>query len=340
MQTSDLVTPDPELAALYAACPPPPERPAERPTAVVREGFEKIFMPFVHANQRPFLPPESAYIVQRHDVQSEGGTVPVRTYRPAVPSPDQTLPLVLWLHGGGWRVGNIEFDDLLMKIYCVEFGACMVSVGYRLAPEHPFPTGLNDCYAVLKWAVFNASNLGADPAKGLVLWGQSAGGNLAAVLTHRAASDPFFTHERRITGLSLQIPVLLHPNAVPLKYKDRLRSYVENEDAQGISAAQMRNCYDKYSGAPTYPEVSPFLRERLESLPPTYVQVCGKDPNRDEGIVYAERLREAGVPTRIEIYPGAIHGFHLQFPDTALAQKFEKDAREGIRWLLNQRTTK
>ncbi|KAJ7805112.1 Alpha/Beta hydrolase protein [Mycena olivaceomarginata] len=134
------------------------------------------------------------------------------------PTADETsdFPVLVFFHGGGWVVGSIDSRDLDLRILSVDLRLVIVNVGYRLAPEHPFPAGLNDCYAALKWTAENCPKIGGDSdvKKGFVVCGALAGANLAAAVTHRSLKDPFFK-DRRITGNVLQIPVLVHPAAYP-----------------------------------------------------------------------------------------------------------------------------
>ncbi|KAI0916142.1 hypothetical protein AcV5_003163 [Taiwanofungus camphoratus] len=123
----------------------------------------------------------------------------------------------------GWIFGTLDMDDYSLRILCVDLQICIVNVEYRLAPEHSFPTGLNDCYAALKWTSNNQRLLSGSSSIGFLLGGQSAGSNLAAVIARRARDDPFFA-KHRITGHILQIPVVLHADAYPEEYKSELLS--------------------------------------------------------------------------------------------------------------------
>ncbi|KAI0780345.1 Alpha/Beta hydrolase protein [Trametes elegans] len=324
--------PDPELEPILASFAPSPEAFPEDIHAA-RHYFNTVYLEISRSFLRPNLPPVTAYVTEDHELAVEGGEVTVRTYRP-VARDEVTFPVFFWMYGGGFVFGHLEMDDYHLKILCVDLQIAIVAVQYRLAPEHPFPTGLNDSYTALKWTVANASYIRADFAKGFIVGGQSAGGNLAAVLVQRAQHDRAFV-QNPLTGQLLQIPVLLHPDATLEQYKDKLTSYVQNGDAPMLAARHMRDYFGKYRGSPFDPELSPLLRPSLEGLPPVYMQVCGLDPLRDEGLVYAERLKEAGVPTKLDVYPGAPHGFHLSLPKTQLAQKVYRDYRAGLWWLLS-----
>ncbi|EMD36119.1 hypothetical protein CERSUDRAFT_53128 [Gelatoporia subvermispora B] len=202
----------------------------------------------------------------------------------------------------------------------------------RLAPEHPFPTGLNDAYEGLKWVTENALLLSANLSKGFIVGGLSAGGNLTAVVAHRARDDPFFA-DKPITGQLMMVPGIVHPDAHPDEYKSELTSVEENKDAPTFDKVDLYRCY---SANPKDPECSPLLYPSHANLPPAYLQICGRDPLRDEGILYERVLREAGVKTRMDVYPGVPHAFHWHFGHIPLALKYDQDTKYGLRWLLNQ----
>ncbi|OJT10984.1 AB hydrolase superfamily protein B1A11.02 [Trametes pubescens] len=148
-------------------------------------------------------------------------------------------------------------------------------------------------------AIQTAKRIRADPAEGLLVGGQSAGANLPAVIAHRGRSDPFFV-DYPITGQVLQIPVLLHPDAVPQQYAEKLTSYTTNYDARILNEGHMRDYFEKLRTSPTDPELSVLLQPSFNGLPPAYIQVCGRDPLRDEALVYATMLEEFSVAIRID----------------------------------------
>ncbi|KAJ7786683.1 Alpha/Beta hydrolase protein [Mycena olivaceomarginata] len=295
------------------------------------------------------------YTLENHTIPVEDGEICVRTVSPK-PTADEIsdFPVLVFFHGGGWVVGSIDSRDLDLRILSVDLHLVIVNVGYRyilrayipanvlpmywsatiirLAPEHPFPAGLNDCYAALKWTVENCHKIGGDVEKGFIVCGASAGANLAAAVTHRSLKDPFFK-DRRITGNVLQIPVLVHPAAYPPQYASELLSYKQNEDAPILSKALMDVFYDCLAGPPADPELSPLLADH-NGLPPTHLQICGLDPLRDEGLLYERLLREQGILTRLDIYPGVPHGFNSMLPEMTVTKKWNADLREGLKWVL------
>ncbi|KAI0929515.1 hypothetical protein AcV7_005349 [Taiwanofungus camphoratus] len=317
-QYSYLSEPDPELFALIAK--EPIKTSGAQDLAARREWFNNVYIRQIMEHHRPNLPQESEYRV--HDYQVA----------------EKVFPLFFWIHGGGWVFGTLDMDDYYLRILCVDLQICIVNVEFRLAPEYPFPIGLNDCYAALKWASTNQHLFSASSSLGFLLGGQSGGGNLAAAIAHRARDDPFFK-KYPITGQILQIPVLLHADAAPEEYKSELLSVEQNKDAPGLlNRTALYWFYDQVQGPPSDPEFSPLLYPSHKGLPPLYIQICGLDPLRDEGLLYERVLREQHVKTKIDVYPGTVHGFHLNFPTIAAGVKYDKDLRAGIKWLLSLHT--
>ena len=217
------------------------------------------------------------------------------------------LPVCVWFHGGGWVVGSIETNDPTCRALANAAGAIVVSVDYRLAPEHRFPVPLDDCYAATEWAAANAASFGGDPSR-LAVAGSSAGGNLAAAVALRARDEGG--------------PRLVHQSLIcPVVDKDfRRPSYVENGEGYGLSYDTMVYfwlCYVSSETDAFNPYVAPMAADDLSGLAPAFVLTCEYDPLRDEGEAYAERLREAGVPTVLSRYDGQIHAlFNAGVPFT------------------------
>ncbi|KAI0783545.1 alpha/beta hydrolase fold-domain-containing protein [Abortiporus biennis] len=217
----------------------------------------------------------------------------------------------------------------------------------RLAPEHIFPTSLNDGYAALKWVILNASlywstSLDED---GIILGGCSAGGNLAASAALQARDDPFFKkYQVKLRGQLHQMPMTIHPDAKPeetstttsyqpiVRFRMLLR---KNKDSPLVNTSHHLKALEYYDAPSNNPEVSLLLAPRHSGLPPTYFQVCGNDALRDEGLLYEQILRESGVQIKINIYPGLPHGgghFHLY--NLPISIKYRRDIIEGTKWLL------
>lgn len=233
--------------------------------------------------------------VEQLDITGPAGPVTVRVYRPDESGP---APLLLYFHGGGWVVGDLESHDEVCRQFCVGAGAVVVSVEYRLAPEHPFPAGLEDCFAATCWACDNAGTLGADKQR-LVVAGDSAGGNLAAAvcLLARERGGPEIAHQLLIypvTDLDLDTA-----------------SYRDNADGYFLTRDMMAWFWEQYlpDAAQTPDPLAAPMQADLSGLPPATVITAGFDPLRDEGIAYAEKLAAGGVPVEQREFDGMIHGF-------------------------------
>ncbi|KAJ6564695.1 Alpha/Beta hydrolase protein [Mycena capillaripes] len=326
-QHSHLSEPDPELPFVPGLLGPI----TSDLVPTLRQGWA-LELPKRMDRLRPHLPADSEYAVQNHIIAVQDGEICVRTISPT-PTEDEGhgFPVLVFFHGGGWIVGNIDVNDFELRKLSVDLRVTIANVGYRLAPEHRFPTSLNDCYAGLQWTVNNCTKIRGSLEKGLFVGGASAGANLAAGVVNRALKDPLFEYQK-ITGQLLQIPVLLHPAAYPPKYVGELLSYEQNKEAPILSSALLDMFYECYRGPPADPEVSPLLAD-LTSLPPAYIQVCGLDPLRDEGLLYERLLRESGILTKLDIYPGLPHAFYSRFPEISAAKKWEEDLRAGMSWL-------
>jgi acetyl esterase/lipase len=239
----------------------------------------------------------------RRDVVTEDRTIPgpagalgVRLYRPR--SSAQATPLVVNFHGGGFVLGNLDAGDWLCSMVAGELGAVVASVDYRLAPEAPAPAAVEDCVAATTWLADHAEELGASGS--LAVMGDSAGGNLAALVTiaARDADGPEIAHQVLIypaVDLTTSFPSIDELGAAPILTASDIRAFVHH--------------YLGDHTDPSDPRVSPWFVEDLAGLPPALVLTAEHDPLRDEGRAYADRLREAGVPTRWTEYAGMPHGF-------------------------------
>lgn len=254
-------------------------------------------------------PPEEVASVADREV----GGVPVRLYAPG-DSPD--LPVTVYLHGGGWVIGSLDTHDVVCRALANRAGCRVVAVDYRLAPEHRFPAAVEDSWAVTRWA--------AAQAPAVAVAGDSAGGNLAAVVALRA----------RDAGLRLAHQVLVYPVTDCRLDTD---SYRRNAEGYGLTLNGMRYFWDLYiaDGDPTHPEASPLRAESLAGVAPALVIVCEHDPLRDEGVAYADRLRRAGVPVRLSEYEGMIHGFLRLGAVLDRAQEAVAEIAEALRGALS-----
>jgi|SRR5579871_711341 len=227
------------------------------------------------------------------------GDVGVRIYSP-LSAKAPLLPGLIFFHGGGFVLGDLDSHDGLCRVLCNESGCRVVSVDYRLAPEHPFPAAVDDCFAATQWVARNAAELGIDAGR-LAVGGDSAGGNLAAVVAVLA---------RDAGGPKLCFQLLIYP-VTQLGGPDT-GSMRENAKGYFLEKASMEwftRLYCPELGHREDPRLSPLLTKDLSGLPPAYVVTAGFDPLRDEGKAYADRLDAAGVAVTYVNYPGMIHGF-------------------------------
>jgi acetyl esterase len=239
--------------------------------------------------------PEAVARAVDRTVPGPAGDIPVRIYTPAGQAP---FPLLVYFHGGGWVLGGLETHDRICRSLANGAGSVVVSVDYRLAPEHKFPAAAEDCYAATAWAAGNAASLGADPAR-VAIGGDSAGGNLTAVVAIMA---------RDRGGPRLRHQLLVYP-VTDATFDTP--SYRENATGYFLETDGMRWFWNHYltgDADRTNPLASP-LRGDLRGLPPALVITAEYDPLRDEGEAYAARLREADVPVTLTRYHGMIHGF-------------------------------
>ena len=248
------------------------------------------------------------------------GDLPVRIYTPQ--RPDALLPLIVFFHGGGWATNSLDTHDELCRKLTAGLDAVVVSVDYRLAPEAPFPAGLEDCAAAVAWAAEHAPEWNADP-KRLILSGDSSGGNFAAALALQFRENP---NAPVIAGQLLFYPVTAH-------YSAGMPSYQTFGEGYGLTGPDMAWFWDLYlsgNDARNDPRAAPLKADSLADLPPALVITAECDPLVDEAHNYALRLRQAGVPTTYACYEGAIHGFLIQPDLVADADRAVADAK---RWL-------
>ncbi len=264
-------------------------------------------------------PPIHSAIDRR--IPGPAGEIPVRVYTPAAMGP---LPVLVYFHGGGWVVGGIATHDATCRELANGARAVVVSVDYRLAPEHKFPAAADDCYGATRWTAAHAAELGADATR-LAVGGDSAGGNLAAVVAQMA---------RDRGGPPIVFQLLIYPAT---DAACDTPSYRDNAEGYLLTTADMRWFWNHYlSGSPDAenPYASPLRATNLAGLPPALVITAEFDPLRDEGERYAQRLEEAGVPARLSRYAGMIHGFfgmgHLMDKAKAAVQEACENLRRAF----------
>lgn len=301
------------LPGVVAAVPPDP---AASSHELNRRLARAIFTAFAGP-----APPDGAVGSQAVTIPGRGGAIPARLYRPGPPA--DPAPAALFIHGGGWSHGDVDGYDVLVRTLAAESGAAFLSVDYRLAPEHPFPAGLDDALDAFDWLAAEAGRLGLDDRR-LAVVGDSAGGALAAVVARE-----------RAPRVALQ--VLIYPmtdisadhSAYPSRGELGGGGLFLAREHIDVSAAK----YLSGGADPRDPRVSPLLAPDLAGAPAAFVLTAELDPLRDEGRAYAERLREAGVEVEHVDLPGAIHAA-LSFGDLAVGRRGRTAVAQALRTRL------
>ena len=298
---------DPELEPLLAFLPDGGATDFSDPL-VSREGFKSLVEAMNAELDLQGLTIEDTSIPG----PAENQTLPLRIYRPE--DLEGSVPALLHIHGGGFVIGDLETEKGICVSLCRKLGIVVVSVDYRLAPETPYPGGLEDCYSALSWMHDNVSDLNIDPER-IGLFGQSAGGGLAA-------ATALLNRDRNGPGICFQylgIPEL----------DDRLEtpSMLQFTDTPMWNRPNAEYSWDFYlgenyrRGAETVPYLAaPARAEDLSGLPPAYISTMEFDPLRDEGVQYALKLMQAGVPTELHSYPGTFHGSSM-FAHAEISQR-------------------
>ena len=241
--------------------------------------------------------PEPVASIENLRIPGPGGDIPVRVYTPEGSAP---RPGLVYFHGGGWVICDLDMYEVPCTAICRRSGATVVSVDYRLAPEHKFPAAVDDCYAATEWVAANAGRLGIDP-KRLCVGGDSAGGNLAAVVALKSRDE---------NGPAIALQAMVYP-VTDISSFDTA-SYHEFSDGYQLTKAGMEWFVNHYIARPEdvrNPHASPLLARDLRGLPPALVITAECDPLRDEGEAYAKRLQDAGVTVAAKRYAGMIHPF-------------------------------
>jgi acetyl esterase len=245
----------------------------------------------------PRPPGEEVAAVEDRTLPLNGESIPVRIYRPSADS--KVRPVLVWFHGGGWVIGNLDSADFACRMLTNASGCVVVSVDYRLAPEHKFPAAADDCFAATQWVVEHAGELGVDASK-VAVGGDSAGGNLAAVVAQLA---------KEAGGPAISYQALVYPVT---NFSSATASYTDNAEGYLLTRASMEWFWGHYlgnEGDGQHVKASPLLCADLTGLPPAIVITAEYDPLRDEGEAYADALRKAGVAVESKRYDGQIHGF-------------------------------
>jgi acetyl esterase len=275
----------------------------------------------VNAKRRLALPPGPEMAVEPIEIAAAGRAIPARLYRPA----DGALPLLVWFHGGGFVMGSVAESDGDCRRLAALSGCAILSVEYRLSPEHLFPAAVDDCMAATAWAAAHAQELGLD-AQRLAVGGDSAGGNLAAVVARLA---------RDRGGPALRFQLLVYP-ITDLGSVDTA-SYLANAEGYYLARSGMEWFRDQYTPRAddrTDATASPLRAADLAGLPAAFVATAEFDPLRDEGDAYAQRLQDAGVPVIHRRYDGMIHGFFSMNVHLDGGKRVMQDAADALRAAL------
>jgi acetyl esterase/lipase len=286
-------------------------------------------IPAARAKMRKLITNMQAALPAVEGVTSQDQSVPgphdnpavrVRIYQPnGRPS---ILPALLWIHGGGYVMGDIDQDDRLMKQLVKRVGCVAVSVDCRLPPEHPFPAPVEDCYAGLQWLFAHAGELGVDPLR-IAIGGASAGDGLTAGLALLARDRK----EVRVAFQLLIYPMIDDRNVTPASYAiTDPRVWHRESNRLGWKAYLGRDG----SGDNVSHYAAATRATDLTNLPPAYIPVGALDLFIDENIEYAQRLIQAGVPTELHVYPGAFHGFDMLAPSAAVSKQFKADRDHAL----------
>ncbi len=241
-------------------------------------------------------PPEPVARIEERRIPGSQAEIPIRLY---APTSDQPLPVTLYFHGGGFVIGNLDSHDNVCRILANRTPTIVVSVDYRLAPEHPFPAAPIDAYDALQWTAAHAAEIGGDPAR-IAVAGDSAGGNLATVAALMA---------RNRKGKLPLFQLLVYPVTDATHSQPSYETYGEGYLLTKETMQWFLRHYVPADQDRRHPYLSPLFEKNLSGLPPVHIIVAEYDPLRDEGTAYAQRLEAAGVTASVSCYAGMLHGF-------------------------------
>ncbi|WP_256228128.1 alpha/beta hydrolase [Variovorax sp. YR750] len=263
--------------------------------------------------------PELARIEDLTIAARDGYAIPVRLYAPS----SAVLPVLIYFHGGGFTVGNIRTHDTLCRVLSAKSGCAVVSIDYRLAPAHKFPTASNDAWDAFQFIAKQGASLGLDPSR-LAVGGDSAGGTLAAVCAILA----------RDAGLPLSLQMLIYPGTTA--HQDTA-SHLRHVDGPLLTKAMIDFFFSQYVNTPADRDdwrFAPLLADDVDGVAPAWIGLAECDPVVDEGIAYADKLRAAGVQVDLEIYRGVIHEFIKMGRAIPEALQAQDDAARALREAL------
>ncbi|KAK5129326.1 hypothetical protein LTR08_003584 [Meristemomyces frigidus] len=243
------------------------------------------------------------------------------------------LPTAIWAHGGGLMFGDIDTDDYMCRAVAEHTNSAVISTEYRLAPEHKWPSQLEDCMTVYKWAHENASSFHGDPNRFYTIGG-SAGGLLALAMANQVVQDSQL--KPGLKGIAAMVPVTCHYDNVPEKYKSMYKAHTDN--AKGtpiIDGEAVKFMCGHIAADPKDSSLFTILSDNHKDFPPTYFTSCEYDPLRDDAYMMEAALKEAGVQTKLDYYEGFPHYFWI-FPSVPESQVYMDNMFAGIMWLHSQ----
>ena len=254
-----------------------------------------------YRERRFFTQPDSPQVASTHELNAPGaaGDIPLRLYRPIGSSPEQNLAVLVYFHGGGWVIGDLETHDTLCRELANASGCAVVAVDYRMGPENRFPAAVNDCIAATAWVRSNAGSLRLDASR-LAVGGDSAGGNLAAVVAIAA---------RDAGNLPVTFQLLIYPAT---DMRRTAPSHTSNGEGYLLTRDTIGYFHDHYIDDSSHDldwRASPLLHPDLSGLPPAFIVTAGYDPLRDEGLQYAQALTDAGTRSTLVCFERQVHGF-------------------------------
>jgi acetyl esterase len=255
----------------------------------------------LYRDRRSFTQPDAPEVAAVRDIQIPvgNGKIALRLYRPLGSAATTPLPVLVYYHGGGWTIGDLDTHDTLCRELCNRSGVAVVAVDYRMGPEHRFPAAVDDAVAAARWVHTNAQELTLDASR-IAVGGDSAGGNLAAVvaLALRDAGGP-----------PLAFQLLIYPAT---DNRRQTQSHKTNGQGYLLTSDTITYFHDHYIDDPKHDQdwrASPLLHKNLSGLPPAFILTAGYDPLRDEGLQYAQALTEAGTRSTLVCFERQIHGF-------------------------------
>ncbi len=264
---------------------------------------------------------EQIFRAEDRRISGPGSHIPIRIYTPREAKPGEKFPMLLWFHGGGFVIGSLDTHDSVCRMLANQADCIVVSVDYRLAPEHKFPAAVEDCEAALKWVALHAAEFGAD-ARAIAVGGDSAGANLATVVAilARDAGHP-----------KLAFQLLIYPCAAPEPETPSHYKFAEGYVLSRNTVTWFFKLYQRSRADSNDFRFAPLIADDLANLPPALVLVAGYDPLRDEGVDYAKRLIDAGNRVRLVNYEGMIHGFILMGGAVDAAKRAVAESAQALR---------